>query len=145
MGHPQTNPNSLANLREPWRKGEPRAPGPGRTPTVSIVRELMKQLSENKNDEKAAKALLLHFVKGNAAAIREVMDRVDGPVVKKVELVVSSPHIQPIMVGTFVQAIREGLILEEHFARLEQILDEQMLAVAGGAVLPEIPPSEHED
>jgi len=36
--------------------------------------------------EAAAKIVWRHFIEGNPAAIKQVMDRIDGPIVSKVEL-----------------------------------------------------------
>jgi hypothetical protein len=54
-------------------------PGPGRPKgSVSITSELKKVLAEDGNAEKVARAIVLHAAKGNGAAIKHILERVDG-------------------------------------------------------------------
>lgn len=54
-------------------------PGPGRPKgSVSITNELKKVLAEDGNAEKVARAIVLHAAKGNGAAIKHILERVDG-------------------------------------------------------------------
>lgn len=60
--------------------------GPGRPKgSVSIVTELKKVLAEEGNAEKVARAIVLHAAKGNGAAIRHLLERVDGKLPDVVE------------------------------------------------------------
>lgn len=53
--------------------------GPGRPKgSVSITNELKKVLAEDGNAEKVARAIVLHAAKGNGAAIKHILERVDG-------------------------------------------------------------------
>jgi hypothetical protein len=53
--------------------------GPGRPKgSVSITSELKKVLAEDGNAEKVARAIVLHAAKGNGAAIKHILERVDG-------------------------------------------------------------------
>ena len=51
--------------------------------TLSITEELKRQLLKDKAIEQAARSLLIQFMKGNPAAIKQVLDRIDGPVTEK--------------------------------------------------------------
>lgn len=66
--------------RQPGRNGgELRVGGPGRPKgSVSITNELKKVLAEDGNAEKVARAIVLHAAKGNGAAIKHILERVDG-------------------------------------------------------------------
>jgi hypothetical protein len=61
--------------------------GPGRPKgSVSITNELKKVLAEDGNAEKMARAMVLHAAKGNGAAIKHILERVDGKVPDEVVL-----------------------------------------------------------
>lgn len=67
--------------REPQPHGGAlkRDAGPGRPKgSVSITNELKKVLAEDGNAEKVARAIVLHAAKGNGAAIKHILERVDG-------------------------------------------------------------------
>ena len=73
--------------KETGKKPEPqphggalkRDAGPGRPKgSVSITNELKKVLAEDGNAEKVARAIVLHAAKGNGAAIKHILERVDG-------------------------------------------------------------------
>lgn len=67
--------------------GELRVGGPGRPKgSVSITNELKKVLAEDGNAEKVARAMVLHAAKGNGAAIKHILERVDGKVPDEVVL-----------------------------------------------------------
>lgn len=64
-------------------------PGPGKPKgSVSITRRLKEALAAN--DEKEARALADALIKqakrGNPQAIRQVLDRIDGPIAQRIEL-----------------------------------------------------------
>ena len=55
--------------------------GPGRPKgSVSLTTELKRQLSEGAEVEDVVKATLLNAKEGNAAALKIVWDRIDGPI-----------------------------------------------------------------
>lgn len=86
---------SKETVKKPLRPGKNggslnAGPGPGRPKgSVSITNELKKVLAEDGNAEKVARALVIHAVKGNAAAIKAVLDRVDGPVKLEIDANIS--------------------------------------------------------
>ncbi len=77
--------SQLANLR-PFTS---RPPGSGRKKgSVSIIKRVKEILALNDGAEELAcsKAILAVFKKGNPAAIKEIMSRIDGAIVEKTEV-----------------------------------------------------------
>lgn len=69
-------------------------PGPGRPAgSVSIVKELKKVLAEGDNAEKVARAIVVHAAKGNGAAIKHLLERVDGKLPDEVLLTDERPDL----------------------------------------------------
>mgnify|MGYP000718174255 CR=1 FL=1 len=74
------HPNSLANLKKfkPGESGNPRGKKPG---NVSLIVEIKKQLEADPTElPELAKSVILNAKMGNAQAIKQIFDRIDGPV-----------------------------------------------------------------
>ena len=76
-----TNPNSLANLKEPWRPGDP-SPNPGGRPKLlgeSYKEWLAKTNAQGMtNAEAVALAMGLEAIKGDVSAAREIRAATEG-------------------------------------------------------------------
>ena len=90
----QPNNNRYPNLRGPrWKKGESGNPA-GRPKKEKLLEPLIRELLESKVldgphkgkewKRLVAEALVRNLIKGNAAAIKEILQRIDGPVVQEV-------------------------------------------------------------
>ena len=83
-GHPQTNANSLANLREPWKKGDP-SPNPSGRPKLlgesykaMLARVNEKDADKRTNAELIANAALVAALGGDVSAMREIRSATEG-------------------------------------------------------------------
>lgn len=83
-GHPQTNPNSLANLKPPWRAGDP-SPNPSGKPKLlgESYKDWLAKVNENDpaqrtNAELGAMAIGLEMLKGDVSAAREIRSATEG-------------------------------------------------------------------
>lgn len=85
------HPNSLANLRPPWKAGEPSANPlgrPKRRTVVELCREELRRIAEEAGlkvtdedaDLLAARAWAALIARGNVVALKEYLDRRDGAV-----------------------------------------------------------------
>ncbi len=86
---PEKQPRNKAAHLEPhqFTKGESGNPTGRPKGTVSIVGALRRHLRENPSAEAdCAVALIELFKEGNAQAIKQIMDRIDGPVPTKIEV-----------------------------------------------------------
>lgn len=95
--------SQLANLR-PFTS---RPPGSGRKKgSVSIIKRVKEILALNDGAEELAcsKAILQVFKKGNPAAIKEILGRIDGPLVEKHQI--DAPDLEEVLAG--LQAKRQG-------------------------------------
>ena len=73
------NENSLANLKS-FEKGKSGNPGGRPKGGVSLLTELKKKLEDPAVMDTVANALVQHIIAGNAQAIKQAFDRIDGPV-----------------------------------------------------------------
>ena len=95
MPDKQPKNNRYPNLRGPrWKKGESGNPK-GRPKKEKLLEPLIRELLESKRrgDKEGrqwkmivAEELLRQFTKGKPAAIKEVLNRIDGPVKQSVEI-----------------------------------------------------------
>src|SRR5271156_3531161 len=84
------HPNSLRNLR-PYVPGQTGNPG-GRPKWKPVTEILIKILEDPKQSDALAKALMRDARKGSIAHAREILDRVEGPLVRQVEANVNVTH-----------------------------------------------------
>ena len=89
-----------------FKKGEQRARDAGKKggEAVSIITEFKRKLQDpnyKKIDmEKLLLSLNLNFLKGNAAAIREVMARIDGPIPNSIQAEITGQiEVKPINIS----------------------------------------------
>ena len=82
--------NSLRNLR-PYVPGQTGNPG-GRPKWKPVTEILIKILEDPKQSDALAKALMRDARKGSIAHAREILDRVEGPLVRQVEANVNVTH-----------------------------------------------------
>jgi len=74
------NPKSLENLKrfKPGQSGNPKGKTPGE---VSLIVEIKKQLKASPEElPELARSVILNAKMGNAQAIKQIFDRIDGPV-----------------------------------------------------------------
>lgn len=83
-GHPQTNANSLANLKPPWKKGDP-SPNPGGRPKgmSDAYKEWLATVNENDplgrtNAQLGAASIGLEMLKGDVSAAKEIRSATEG-------------------------------------------------------------------
>jgi hypothetical protein len=128
IGQPYRHPNSLANLRPPWKKGE--APNPGGFPKserVDVIykRLLAMSLDELKNFEPKTGGELMAYEQFKRACghdkkplsyAQEITNRVDGPIVKQVNVTDRTALERERM--RFDSAV-EAIMKEEGCSRME--------------------------
>lgn len=80
-GHPQTNPNSLANLKPPWKAGDP-SPNPSGRPKLlgESYREWLGKVNAQgiTNAEEVALAMGSEAMKGDVSAAKEIRSATEG-------------------------------------------------------------------
>ena len=86
-GHPQTNPASLANLKPPWRAGDP-SPNPSGRPKLlgDSYKAMLARVNETDpqkrtNAELIANAALVAALGGDVSAMREIRSATEGDAV----------------------------------------------------------------
>jgi len=116
VANPNPNPEKRLENLKPWKPGQSGNPEGGKP---SIVRALKRLMLEDPafSEEEAARIMWSHFKDGNPAAIKQIADRIDGPIVQKVELDDVS-NLSP----------------EEREARLDQLADIGRARAAGSLV-----------
>lgn len=87
----KTSAKQKRGLKPPWKKGQSGNPAGKPTGTVSYTTALRKLLKENpKLIEQGAKAMARGVNRGSVGMTSLVLERIDGPVKKKVDLSVYS-------------------------------------------------------
>jgi hypothetical protein len=89
--HPPTKTGEKADRDENGRfvKGNAATPGPGRPKgSVSITKHLREALEaqDEKQAKQLAQAIILQAAKGNGQAMKAILDRIDGPVVQRINV-----------------------------------------------------------
>jgi len=83
------DPTGNGNLRPPWKKGQtgnPKGREKGGGSVVDALKRKMKEeLSGRYLADAVAQSLIKQALKGDVRAIKELMDRVDGPVKQMLE------------------------------------------------------------
>lgn len=114
------------NLK-PFKSGESGNPGGRPKGSVSVTAAMRRHLGEGDTVDKLAKAILSQAARGNGAAIKQVLDRIDGPVVPK-QPVIESRDFMHACIRAMVTA---GLSTEEDCRAVEneliRLLDERFI------------------
>lgn len=103
-GHPQTNPNSLANLI-PYKKGQNGNPKPGNSLKASLLNALLEPLTKPPEDAPVRDRIVYATLKGaidcepTFAHLKEVWDRVEGKLTDQPPANPSSQILNIIVVG----------------------------------------------
>ena len=101
-GHPQTNPNSLKNLK-PFPPGTNGNPHPGYSLALRLKDAMRKPLVEPAPDATAGELIVYATLKGalecepSSAHLREVWDRVDGKVIEKRDITFDGEGLSDIL------------------------------------------------
>lgn len=92
-------PNFSSTFQPKTKGGRPKG-------SVSIMKRVKEILARNGGVEELAcgKAILKTFKKGNAAAIKEILGRIDGPLVEKHQI--DAPDLEEVLAG--LQAKRQA-------------------------------------
>jgi Family of unknown function (DUF5681) len=89
---------------KPGQDGNPGGRPKGSCSVTAIIRQL---LTDEEAATKLAKAVLSQAARGNAAAIKQVLDRTDGPVQQKVEFVIESAAVVDAFFATAASRMNE--------------------------------------
>ncbi|MBA2704912.1 MAG: hypothetical protein H0U60_13805 [Blastocatellia bacterium] len=88
-GHPQTNPNSLANLKPPWKAGDP-SPNPSGKPKLlgDSYKEWLATVNDKDpqgrtNAQLGALSMGMSMLRGEVAAAREIRTATEGENIKQ--------------------------------------------------------------
>lgn len=86
MSDGQKHRRNTEGLQAPWKPGESGNPG-GRPKGTSITARLRKLVEQNEGEvaEALCKAIVKAGLKGDYRFVKEILDRLDGPVKQQIE------------------------------------------------------------